>query len=868
MTPAGPTDAPGHEAFASFDPRYVVERELGRGAMGRVFLARDLRLDRLVAIKALAPGLQDAIDLRRLEQEARAAGSLNHPNIVAVHDIGTAEGRPFIVSEYLRGETLRQKLEVGPLPWAQALDFGLQLARGLTAAHERGIVHRDLKPENLFVTEDGWLKILDFGIAKREAQTGPEADTPPRLTPPQLEALHSALPPLTSPGEILGTVGYMSPEQVLGQPADARSDIFAFGTILYEMLSGARAFHRERTAATSFAILRDEPSPLPETVPARLRETAARCLRKVPAQRFASARELAAALDELRPTGELAAVGRASRSRPWLIAVAVLSLALAGAGAFTAWKVAHRDPPSFRQLTFHPGAVWSARFGPDGKQVFYSAAWEATPPKLFMTTPGDPEATRLPLPDGQLLAVSATGELAVLLHPNFKGMNFGEGTLAIASGRSGVPKVLQERVDFADFAPDGSIALIRQDGARSQLEFPVGHVLASTFGRLGNLRVSPSGALVAFVEHPHVISDSGAVKVVDLAGNVRTLADALVTVQGLAWSKTGDEVWFTAGESKTTEYLTLLAVSLRGQRRRLMQVAGDLRLEDVGRDGRVLVTQPNARHGLALVEKGSTQQRDLSWFDRSFLSDLTPDGTKVLMTVAGPASTPVSSVYVRSSDGSPARYLTDNGEGALTPDGRFALVLPIQAGQPFLLFPAAGGAPRQMAGEPITPLRVRFLPNGQQFIFVGRESGRPLRIYRRGLEETKSHPVSPEGVGGQLLAISPDGSRIATTNESLNTVIVSLADGNVRALKEIPPGEGPMGWSRDGGLYVGRPLQRRLTIDRVDLANMRRTPWWTVSPQDPSAIFISRVLMTPSGESLAYNYAAVSTHLYMLNDVD
>jgi hypothetical protein len=173
-----------------------------------------------------------------------------------------------------------------------------------------------------------------------------------------------------------------------------------------------------------------------------------------------------------------------------------------------------------------------------------------------------------------------------------------------------------------------------------------------------------------------------------------------------------------------------------------------------------------------------------------------------------------------------------------------------------------------MAGERITPLRVRFLPDSRQFVFVGSELGRPLRIYRRGLEETKAHPVSPEGVGGPWLAVSPDGSRIATASESLNTVIVSLADGNVRALKEIHPDEKPMGWSPDGGLYVGRPFQRHLTIDRVDLTSTRRTHWWTVSPQDPSAIFISRVLMTPSGESLAYNYAAVSTHLYMLKDVD
>jgi TolB-like protein/Tfp pilus assembly protein PilF len=263
------------------DERYRIEKEIGRGGMGRVFIAHDRKLGRDVAIKVLASGMHGEEALRRFEQEARATCALNHANILDVHDIGTHEGNPYIVSELLHGITLRKRFRQGPLTAQEASGYALQLAQGLSAAHEKGIVHRDLKPENLFITEEDRLKILDFGIAKLVLPRTP--GTGETLPSPQ---------PRTETGAILGTVGYMSPEQVRGQPADRRSDVFSFGTIFYEMLAGRSPFERDTAVETGCAILNDDPLPLPAGVPASLTRTVQRCLAKRPEDRFQSGREL------------------------------------------------------------------------------------------------------------------------------------------------------------------------------------------------------------------------------------------------------------------------------------------------------------------------------------------------------------------------------------------------------------------------------------------------------------------------------------------------------------------------------------------------------------------------------------------------
>ena len=272
--------------------QYTIVSKIGEGGMGEVYRARDAKLGRDVAIKVLPAALSENTDrLNRFEQEAQAAGALNHPNILSIYHIGTHEGAPYIVSELLEGETLRERMASGALPQRKAIDYGLQIAKGLAAAHEKGIVHRDIKPDNIFITDDGRVKILDFGLAKltSAAHGTSQTEVPTRKVN-------------TDPGTVMGTMGYMSPEQLKGQQIDHRSDIFSFGAILYEMLSGKRAFRGDSMAETMSAILREDPPDLSETnktVSPALERVVRHCLEKNPAERFHSARDLAFAIESL-----------------------------------------------------------------------------------------------------------------------------------------------------------------------------------------------------------------------------------------------------------------------------------------------------------------------------------------------------------------------------------------------------------------------------------------------------------------------------------------------------------------------------------------------------------------------------------------
>lgn len=317
---------------------YEILSPLGAGGMGEVYRARDTRLGRDVAVKVLpAEFAQDPKRLRRFEQEARAAAALNHPNILVLHDLGTHEGAPYIVTELLEGESLRQRLQGGPLPPAKAVEFGVQIAKGLAAAHEKGIVHRDLKPENLFVTKDGRIKILDFGLAKLLGCQAPVG------AGGSVDSLTKDAP--TEAGRVMGTVGYMSPEQVRGKAADARSDVFSFGVVLYEMLSGRRAFRGATTSDVLAAILTRDPEPLPSVTPVVLDRIVSRCLERRPEERFSSARDLAFALEASSGSRPLVAEPTPTSSRRrralWLVpaGASVVLLALAG---LAIWKLAGR----------------------------------------------------------------------------------------------------------------------------------------------------------------------------------------------------------------------------------------------------------------------------------------------------------------------------------------------------------------------------------------------------------------------------------------------------------------------------------------------------------------------------------------------
>src|SRR5580692_5989364 len=388
---------------------YEIVSPLGAGGMGEVYRARDTRLKREVAIKVLPPAFsRDGDRLRRFEQEALATAALNHPNILAVFDIGTTEigadqGSPYVVSELLEGETLRERLRGGAIAVRKTLDYALQIAHGLAAAHEKGIIHRDLKPENLFLTKDGRVKILDFGLAKlTQAESGD----------------HTSLPTMThatEAGVVLGTAGYMSPEQVRGAAVDARSDIFSFGAILYEMVSGKRAFHRDTAADTMSAILKEDPADLSETnrnVSPALERIVQHCLEKNPESRFHSASDIAFDLEHLSGISStsaraLPAAGAPARGKLTAVLAGGLVLALAMLGV--GWRLGRGNGAGplaeYKQITFRTGSIGNARFTPDGS-VVYSASWDGENTQLYISRTDDPGARELGMKGADLLAVS------------------------------------------------------------------------------------------------------------------------------------------------------------------------------------------------------------------------------------------------------------------------------------------------------------------------------------------------------------------------------------------------------------------------------------------------------------------------------
>ena len=454
--------------------RYEILSPLGAGGMGEVYRARDSKLKRDVAVKVL-PGYVsgDPEFLARFEREASAVAALSHPNILSIFDFGNEDGVAFAVMELLEGNTLREMLAAGPISQRKAADYAQQVARGLWAAHERGVVHRDLKPENLFVTRDGQVKILDFGLAKNVGRAAPGKQT----SAPTVSG-H------TQPGTVMGTVGYMSPEQVRGLFVDHRSDIFCLGAVLYEMLSGRRAFSGATAADTMSAILNAEPPELSGSgrkIPPGLDRIARHCLEKNAEERFQSARDLAFALESVSQTsGEQGVVAAPRRKLRSAALVAAAALALLGAGALGGWLILRRAPTaqevSFHRLTFRRGNLLSARFAPDGQTVAYAAAWEGAPAEIFTVRTDGTESRPLGLSRADVGSISSKGELAILLKNGELFAPGGIGTLARVPLNGGTPREVLEDVFCASWAPNGEdLAVVhRSASGRHQLEYPVG----------------------------------------------------------------------------------------------------------------------------------------------------------------------------------------------------------------------------------------------------------------------------------------------------------------------------------------------------------------------------------------------------------
>jgi Tol biopolymer transport system component len=851
---------------------YEILRPIGAGGMGEVYCARDSRLGREVAIKVLPAEMAgNASRLRRFEQEARAAGALNHPNILVIYDVGDRETLPYLVTELLEGETLRDRLASGAISPRQAIGYALQIAKGLTAAHEKGIVHRDLKPENLFVTHDGLVKILDFGLAKL-APPVLDADSPDRTGP---TAIH-----VTEPGSVLGTVGYMSPEQVRGKPADARSDLFSFGAVWYEMLSGRRAFWRESSVGTMNAILEDEPDGLQafrDTIGPALVRVVLHCLEKGPERRFQTASDLLFALETLAEgSGVLADPARpaaaSTLSKPGrrlglALAGGILLAALLGGVYLAGQHAGGRTLPVYRQLTFRRGVLQAARFAADGQSVVFGAAWEGGPIQLFTTRPASPGSRPLQaFVDTGLLAISATGELAICRNARFLGGPFVRGLLARVDFSADAPRDLVEEVEWADWSPNGErLAIVREVDDRDRLEFPIGKVLYETYGRISHPRVAPGGELIAFFDHPSREGDRGALAVVDLAGRKRTLSEGWLSVSGLAWAPAGREVWFTATKSGMSS--DLHAVTLSGGQRLIERVAGRLTLHDISREGRALITRDAVRLEILGLPPGETKERHLSWFDAPTARDLSPDGKTLLFDERGDGGGEEFAVFVRSTYGSDAIRLGRGAAMGLSPDGGWALSIDYRRLPPQLVLLATGaGDDRPLPRHSIVSYQyAAWFPDGRRILFAGNEQDRGTRLYIQDLDGNRSGPLTPEGVAAAT--ISPGGDRIAILDLQARVSLLSLDDGVIRPIPGLVGDEVPLRWSADGrSLYVRRPGELPATVEAVDVATGRRTPWKQFLPSDPAGVIrIFAIHMTPDLKVYVYTYERIQSDLYVVD---
>jgi len=894
---------------------YRIIAMIGEGGMGAVYRAKDTRLGRDVAVKIL-PTTDDKERLQRFEQEAKTTGMLNHPNLLTVFDVGVSEGTPYLVSELLEGETLRDRLLRGAVPPRMAVEVALQLAHGLAAAHEKGVVHRDLKPDNVYLTRDRRVKILDFGIAK----LNPGSDGPTFQVA------------TTEPGMVLGTVGYMSPEQVRGEPVDGRSDIFSFGTILYEMLSGVRAFKRDSAIETLTAILREEPPELIDkmpNLPPSLDRLVRRCLEKDRDARFQSARDLAFNLETLstmstggagtlssavaahapeRPphsptatmrvdstpqpstraqqqlphTQTTAAAPQTTRtqtvhrpratvSQPLprrgvspLLVTLLFIVAIAGAG-FGGWKLAQRmevppPDPVFKRMTFRRGEVRGARFAPDGDTIVYSASWDGRPPELFVGNRNTPEARPLGIADAEIAAVSKSTELALILRRD-RITNL--GTLGRVPLAGGSPREIAENIVSADWSPDGnSLALIRLEAGKYRLEYPAGTLRYDTAHALRDVRVAPDEriAFLELIEGKYDVSllEKNASKPVSVARGWDHGA------AGLAWAPDGKEIWVTGSESAAPPSLYAVSTAT-GDVRRLSHLTGAMKLFDVSPAGRVLVTNGSWHASLQYAAPGDTAEHDLSWFDWSMLADLSPDGKTILFSETREGGGAKNAIYLRRvSDPTPVR-IGDGFGDALSPDGKWVLA---NNGKKLQILPTGSGEVRDLNIQGTFDLFGAWFPDSHRVVVAGVSGGKGYQLHVIETLENKATAITPDNIWGDAFrpfAVSPDGRLVAGMTPDRKISLYSADGSQPPQPVASDPGEVPISWSADGtALYVYKPSALPAQVFRITVATGAREPWKQLNPADSAGVYkIPLVCITPDGGTYAYTAMRTLSDLYV-----
>ena len=786
--------------------------------------------------------------------------------------------------EFLDGQTLKHKVENRPLKIDELLEVSIQIADALDAAHNRGIVHRDIKPANIFITTRGQAKILDFGLAKLNASRNLTAS----MNGSTIADIGEEQ--LTNPGSTVGTVAYMSPEQARGEELDVRTDLFSFGAVMYEMCTGRVAFGGSTSAVIFEAILNRVPTPPPQinpSLPPDLNRMIGRALEKDRELRYQTASEIRAELKRLKrdldsnrsvaaqgalsaeqadaaaPAAAAVKKTRSIRSTGF-IACAVLILG-AAAGWFLRASWMPVSQPLYHQLTFRRGTIRSARFTPNGQSVVYGASWEGSPIDLFITSPESPQSRSLNLEGYALLSISSSGEIAVSIGSRPSGVYAQVGTLARVPLNGGSPRPVLENVQWADWSPDGtSLAIVRDVNGRNQVEFPMGKVLYQTSGWISDPRISRKGDLVAFLDHPLPGDDGGSVRVADLGGQVKTLATDLNTAQGLAWSADGRELWYTASQQGVKR--AVYAATLGGHQRLIARVPDTLSLQDIWEDGRVLLSRDTWRRELIGLTSGDSKEHDLSWLDYTYPSDISPDGKVLLFTEAGEGGGTNYSVYQRKIGETSAVRLGDGLAITVSPDGKWVISSPPSTPAQLLLLPTGPGEAKPLTHDSINHSRAKWLPDGQRFLFSGKEPGHAARIYRQESPAGKPVPISPEGIDPLVLVLSPDGQQVVGVGPDEKAYFYPVAGGDPRAVPGIEPGEQPIQWSDDGKtIYFYRLGDLPAKVYRLDLSTGHKSLWKELMPSDSAGVSrIGPILITPDGKSCFYGYHRILSDLYLV----
>jgi dipeptidyl aminopeptidase/acylaminoacyl peptidase len=639
------------------------------------------------------------------------------------------------------------------------------------------------------------------------------------------------------------------------------------------MLTGSRAFSGDSAPETMTAILRADPLERPEAArigPPTLQRIVQHCLEKSPAERFQSARDLAFDLESVSLSSGASvapgSVARAPRRRRWLPVLAATGVLIAAGlvGLLAGRYFSVHEPPTFQQLTFRRGPILSARFAADSHTIVYGASWEGGQIEVYSGQPGSVESRPLGLPAGtEILAVSSQGELAVSLHREFMGGFIWRGTLARVGLAGGSPRELLEGVMFADWDPSGtSLAVVRDIAGRFRLEFPIGKVLYETGGWIGQLRVSPGGNQIAFIDHPTRGDDEGTVAVVDVSGSKHDLADGWLSLQGVAWR--GDEVWFTG--TRTGGSRALFAVTLGGRLRALARVPGILTLHDISREGQLLMTRDETRLGMAGVLHGEPRERDLSWLDWSLIRDLSADGSTVLFDETGEGGGPKHGVYVRRLDGSAAVRLGDGSAGSLSPDGKTAIAIQSDRNR-LALLPTGAGQPITVPTGRLRVQRALWFPDGKRLLIAAHDASQGSRLYVQQLGDSTWQAISAEGISPNRVLISPDGRLVAARGPDNSMNLYPVDGGTAQMIPLIAPTEVLEGWSSDGRAILVRERGRLpLTIYQVDVRSGTRRVFKEIRDgAGRSAFRVNAVLLTADGNTYAYTYNSLDSALFLVN---